>query len=55
MIYKIYHPDGFYVCDIEIRDDDSDFNKAQVNERGTDGYNPKLPRWEPIEERRARA
>jgi hypothetical protein len=44
--YSIFHPDGFYMCDIEIRNDDSAFNKAQVNEPGSATYNPKLPRWE---------
>lgn len=43
--YAIYHPDGFFMCNITIRKDDSNFNKAQVNEQGTENYNPSFPKW----------
>lgn len=46
MIYSLYHPDGFYMCDIEIRENDSAFNKAQVNDLEMPTFNPALPRWQ---------
>jgi hypothetical protein len=49
MKYKIFHPDGFFMCDIEIREDDSNFNKAQVNDPNQPNFNPRAPRWEPQE------
>ena len=44
-LYTIYHPQGFYMCDIDIRDNDSSFNKVQVNDPETESYNPIFPRW----------
>jgi len=45
MTYSLFHPDGFYMCDIEIRDDDSSFNKAQINDPESKTYNPRFPTW----------
>ena len=45
MIYKLYHPDGLYMCDFEIRDNDTNFNKAQVNDPDNENFNPKFPKW----------
>lgn len=45
MIYSVYHPEGFYMCDVEIREEDSSFNKAQINDPESEVYNSKLPKW----------
>lgn len=44
--YAIYHPvTNSFMCNIIIKKDDTNFNKAQVNEPGTKNYNPIFPKW----------
>lgn len=53
MNWSIYHPTGFYMCDIEVAET-GDYNVAMVNDVDSPAYKPNANRWVRNPERRDR-